>query len=297
MTIYDPANSLGALPPDQIAQYLADIGDIEGAKAFTSGAVAGQSFPFSSPSPFAQTGMVIGFIPPGNEKLRDVSGLSDVHADPQLIGKRIKITFDKFHVASYPGIGTHSILCEFSGKNQVAGETEELTFARRFEARDNSGPSIAGTPIFMGINVGQDGISFKGRTVNVKSNLDEVILATLDTPAFKSGLALLNTAQPALKPLTSLAAAAVDMTLKRRNNIQVHCFDMGLDFSQGSTSARLRHGSYVVVQTDDGAAWGWDHYVWNSDGHVLQHRSEPSKKLGFNYMVFGVAAFSDASSA
>ena len=97
-----------------------------------------------------------------------------------------------------------------------------------------------------------------------------------------------------LKPLTSLAAAAVDTTLKRKKNVQVHSFDLGLDFAGGASSARLRHGSYVVMQTDSGANWEWNQFVWNTDGLALQYRAEPERQLDFNYMVFGVSAFSDA---
>ena len=171
---------------------------LEGAKEFAQGMAGGQNLAFWITKPYSQTGMVIGFIPHRGGKTSDVSGISQIQGDRALVGKRIKITLDKFHVAKYPGCGVHTILCEFSGKNQVPGEAEELTFALRFKARDNSGPSIAGAPIFMGITVSEDGISFKGRTVNVENSVDETILATLDTPAFKNGLALLNTAQPAL---------------------------------------------------------------------------------------------------
>lgn len=294
MRNYDISDSLGSRSQDKIAKYLTEIGDLEGAKEFTQGMAGGQNLAFWTTKPYSQTGMVIGFIPPGGGRISNILGLSQVEGDRALINKRIKITLDKFHVANYPGQGVHTILCEFSGKNQVPSETEELTFALRFKSRDNSGPSIAGAPIFMGITVSEDGISFKGRIVNIESSVDETILATLDTPAFKSGLALLNTAQPALKPLTSLAAAAVDTTLKRKKNVQVHCFDLGLDFAGGATSARLRYGSYVVIQTDSGATWDWNQFVWNTDGLALQYRADPEREFDFNYMVFGATAFSDA---
>ena len=294
MRSFDVGDSLGSRPQDQIAEYLTEIGDLDGAKHFSQGSAGGQNLAFWTAKPYSQTAMVIGFVPPDQAVPTEIVGISKVQGDRALVGKRIKITLDKFHVANYPGLGTHKILCEFAGKNQVPGETEELTFALRFEARDNSGPSIAGAPIFMGITVGQDGISFKGRTINVENSLDETILAALNTPAFKSGLALLNTAQPALKPLTSLAAAAVDSILKRKKNVQVHSFDLGLDFGGGATSARLRHGSYLVVQTDGGGTWDWTQFSWNTDGISLQYRDDPQRPLEFNYMVFGITAFSDS---
>jgi hypothetical protein len=240
--------------------------------------------------------MVLGFIPPG-PGAGQIVGISTIQGDHAMIGKRIKITLDRFFVAKYPGHGRHNVLCEFTGKNQVPGETEELSFALRLETRDNSSPAIAGAPIFMGIMVAADGISFKGRTVNVRNSVDDLVMATLDAPAFKNGLTLLHTAQPALKPLTSLASATVGAIVKRGQNVQVHCFDLGLDFVGSATSARLRHGSYVVVQTDDASNWNWSDYEWNVNGMALHPAGQPEVTPDFNYMVFGVSPFSDALAA
>ena len=151
---------------------VAVLGDKEEERFFVPDA-GGQSATFFS-RPYACTGMVLGFIPPG-PSASQVTGISTVQPDHSLVGQRIKITLDKFFVAKYPGYGLHSVLCEFSGKNQAAGETEELSFAMRFDTRDNSGPAIAGAPIFMGLTVAPDGISFKGKTVNVRNSGDEMV--------------------------------------------------------------------------------------------------------------------------
>ncbi len=291
MTHFDVGNLLGARSPDQIAQYLTEIGDLEAALEFTQAAASGQSLSLFS-KPYTQTGMVIGFIPPGGGRVCPVIGTSQVTADTRLIGKPIKITLDKFYVAEYPGNGKHSILCEFSGKNQVIGEAEPLSFALQLEARDQSAAAIAGAPIFMGLQVAADGISFKGKTINVKSSLDDAIVQALDAPAFKSGLTLLHTAQPALKPLTALSAAIVRAVVSKRKNVEVHCFDLGLDFGRGATSTRLRCGSYIVVQTDT-QNWDWSQYEWNTDGTALQVKGNSGLQTDFNYMVFGVAEFSN----
>jgi len=289
MPNYDKNDSLGSRNDDDIAAYLISIGDKKEARYFVQDA-SGQSSSFLN-RPYQSTGMVLGFIPQGS-KASEVKSIASVSADHTLIGKRIKITLDKFFVAKYPGFGTHSILCEFSGKNQVPGETEELSFAMRFEARNNSGPAIAGAPIFMGLTVAPDGISFKGKTVNVKNSGDDLVMAVFETPAFKSGLTLLNTAQPALKPLTSLATATVNAIAKRSSNVQIHTFDLGLDFDGSATSARLCCGSYIVVQTDEGSSWDWSEYEWNSSGMALHPKGQANVTPQFNYMVFAVSPFS-----
>lgn len=291
MSSFNAGDSLGSLSPDEIAAYLQDIGDEEEARKFLAGA-GGQAWnPFHPP--YSHTGMVLGFIPP-DQGATQVQGISTVSGDQGLIGKKIKVTLDKFYVANYPGHGKHTVLFEFTGKNQATGKAEELTFALRFEASDGTGASITGAPVFLGLTVAKDGISFKGRTVNVKSSLDDFLLATLNTPAFRAGLTLLSTAQPALKPLSSLATAAVGAVLTRKQNKQIHSFDLGLDSAGSATSARLRLGSYVVVQTDDAATWDWTHYEWNPDGLALHPAGRPSEKIDFNYVVFAVSPFFDS---
>jgi hypothetical protein len=291
---FDSSDSLGALSSSKISEYLTDIQDIDDAGYFSQGAVSGQGF-LTAKKPYTHTGFILGFIPPNaapSDRTSEIVGISQIQGDKQIVGKRIKISLDKFYVHDYPGLGQHSILCEFSGKNQVAGETEELRFAVRFNAGDKASASLSGVPIFMGVTVGSDGISFEGRTINVSNTLDEVVLATLESPAFKNGLALINAAQPALKPFSTLAAAAVKSTLARKKNAQIHNFNLGLDFAAGATSARLRHGSYVVIQSDDSSGWNWDDFEWSRDAMSLQAKSGSARLVDFNYMIFGVSEFS-----
>ena len=57
----DTGNLLGARSPDQIANYLTDIGDLDAAREFTLAAAGGQSLALPS-KPYTQTGVVIGFM-------------------------------------------------------------------------------------------------------------------------------------------------------------------------------------------------------------------------------------------
>lgn len=293
MSIHEEPQPLSAWSDQDVVAYLDRIGDHKEARHFVSDAGGQAAGLFSRP--WKSSGMVLGFIPHGSAR-NQIAGISTVKGDRSLINQRIKITLDKVFIAKYPGLGDHEVLCEFSGKNQVTGETEELAFALRFIAGDNSSPAIAGAPIFMGLTVAPDGISFKGKTVNVKSSGDRQVLDILDTAAFKSGLTLLHTAQPALKPLTSLATATVNAIAKRAENAVVHKFELGLDFDGSATSARLKYGSYIVVQTDEGNSWDWSDYEWNINGMGLHPKGKPSEKPHFNYMVFAVSPFSPAVS-
>lgn len=286
MSFHDEPQPLSAWSDQEVFAYLKKIGDDDEARHFMPEA-AGQAAGLFS-RPWRCAGMVLGFIPPGSTNSQ-IASISSIQGDRSLINQRIKITLDKVFISKYPGLGDHEVLCEFSGKNQAPKETEEVAFALRFIAGDNSSPAIIGAPIFMGLTVAPDGISFKGKTVNVKSTGDELVLNILDTPAFKNGLRLLDTAQPALKPLTSLATATVKAIANRDKNALVHEFELGLDFEGSATSARLRCGSYIVVQTDDGNSWDWADYEWNTSGMGLHPKGNPCEKPHFNYMVFAVS--------
>jgi hypothetical protein len=286
---FDSAENLGALSPAEVGEYLRQIKDYEGAAPFMPGGVQPQALSLLDRA-YLHTGMIMGFIGPRQNGAKvSIAAINTVQGDARLIDKQVKIAMDKFYVHSYPGTGKHSILCEFAGKNQVAGETEELRYALRFEALDRSGASISGVPIFLGLTVGPNGIAFVGKTVNVRSETDDVILEAIDSPAFKNGLSLIAVAQPALKPLAGLASAAVKAVAKRSSNRQVHVFNLGLDFGGSATSARLQLGTYIVVQTND-TSWDWSRYYWESNSQNIKSRQD-SQVPSVNYMAFSVTEY------
>lgn len=294
-TRFSAADSLGSLDHFQIEEYLREIGNDASANELLHTGVTGQGVSFLSKA-YNKTGLSIGYVAPdaSMENLAGIVGATSLTADDQLVGSRIKITLDKFYVHAYPGLGEHRVLCEFAGKNQVSDDVgeEELRFALQTTVRDNESASISGHPIFVGVTVGKDGISFEGRTINIGSSTDDVILQTLESSAFKGGLSLLTTVQPALKPFAGLSASVVKATLERKKNKQIHNFNIGLDFGSNATSARLCVGSYVAAQTD-GGRWDWSAYAWDRESMTIVDRDKPCKPVTLNYIVFGISKFSD----
>lgn len=287
---FDDSLSLGAMSPEAIASYLTEIGDDEGAAMLRLANSAGQG---SSPMfrPHLQTGVRVGFVPNSSDAELDIVSGSSVTPDHALVGSRIKVTLDRFYIHSFPGFGEHQILCEFAGRNQCQDETEEVRFALTVAARDGSGAAVSGIPIFVGLSVSKDGLAFRGKTVNVRNSSDEWLLDALGSDIFRGGLSLITTAQPVLKPFVKLAAEAVASTVKRRRNAQVSAFDLGLDFSASSTSAKLRLGSYVIVQGDAGT-WNWRDVKLQRDSNTVVGKSN-DEPLGHNYMILGIStAFS-----
>nr|WP_321272733.1 hypothetical protein [Alcaligenes faecalis] len=288
---FNANNSLGAQPSQAIADYLLDIGAIDDAGLFTGGGVDAQGALFPDP-PYKHTGMVVGFLSPEG-KIVSASGLEP---DRLLINQRIRVTLDRFYVESYPGSGNHTIVCEFNGKNQVQHDAEALKFATKLVVADQAAAASVNVPIFLGLTVSADGLAFEGRTINVRSNGSEAILDALESSVFRSGLALINLAQPALKPFVSLAAATIKTLESRSRNKQVHHFNLGLDFSDRPTSTCLRLGTYIIAQAD-ATDWDWASFEWSPDSMLLRdRRKNAGQSVGFNYTVIGISRFESAIS-
>ena len=295
---FNVADSLGSLPPAAIAKYLREIGDTKGAGVMAAGGAARAQNILRPRAPYTITSSQLGFIAPvAGESTAAIVGATVIDADPTLIGTQIKISFDAAYIYEYPGFGKHQILCEFVGKNQIRGETEALRMALRFSSTDKAKASVLGVPIFLGLTVGPNGIAFEGRSVNVKSDGDETLLEVLDTAAFKSGLSLVSSVQPGLKPLVGLVQGAVKMVASRSSNCQVHNYNLGLDFASTSTSARLRCGSYVVAQVND-EEWNWDDFEWDRGSDALRRKkTRGDKAIDFNYMVISVSPYTHVVTA
>ncbi|MEW6391118.1 MAG: hypothetical protein AB1542_11935 [Pseudomonadota bacterium] len=284
-------NNLGAKSPKAVAAYLKLIGDHDAADRVEALAAGGQAlnWPWGD-DVWGYTGILMGYIAPEDENNTGViQNAVQIQPDTSLRDSRIKIALERFWVSRYPGAGTHEILCEFTGKNQIAGEAEEMRFTLKTSAKNQSSAAVMGAPIFLGASVGKNGIAFEGKTINVRSNTDDELLSALESGPFKQGLTLLTVAQPALKPFVGLAGSLVGAVLKRSENKQIYWFKLGLDFNQSQTSAKLRHGSYVVVQGDQ-SNWSWDAVKWDAGAQQVVTKAD-NKPIPFNYLIFRVSPF------
>jgi hypothetical protein len=276
----------------EIVAYLREIEDEEGAARLERQALRPQGQGLGAallPTKYLRSGVVVGFVPNGGEQRRGIVDANTIEPEVALRGRRVKVTLDQFFVQEYPGIGTHRILCEFAGQNQIADDTEELRFTLMVEAADRQPAAVVGKPIFMGLTIGDDGMNFRGQTVNVCSRTDDLILDALNGDAFKGGLTLAATLQPALKPFVGLATNVVKAAIKRARNMPVFKFDIGLDFNARNLSARLRRGSYVIVQTSE-AEWDWSRFVFAMETRRVLRRKDDGS-LEANYLVIGIDDF------
>jgi hypothetical protein len=205
----------------------------------------------------------------------------------------VKIALNQLRVADYPGGGTHRVLFDFYARNQVPGGTEELHFNATYRIRAGERAAIAGYPIFVGLNVGSEGVAFRCHTVNVKNDADEEFLDLLEGDVFKGGLKLVTMAQPAIAPLADMALGLTKAVAKRHRNVSVQDFYLGLDFAGTDMGARLAQGDYVAVQVPERLrrVWRWDDWIFDPDSGLVIDRSDDTKLIPYNYVVFGVSRY------
>lgn len=298
---FDDIPVLGRLAPAAAAARLREVGDVSTAEALERESERAASVAFGEERcwwpfddrPWQHTAHAFGHIapaPPGADVL-PIRHAGDIVPDASLKGARIKLTLDRLRVASYPGIGTHRILFDFYAQNQVAGGVEHLHFNATYRARDGEHVAVINYPLFIGLNVGSDGLSFRCFTVNVQNESDEAFLGFLESDVFRAGLKLASVAQPAIAPLSGMAVGLTRAIATRNRNVPVQDFYMGLDFSNVPTGARLAEGAYLAVQIPETllAAWCWDDWVYGPRHGQVVSRADPGRVLPYNYIVFGVS--------
>ncbi|ALJ36353.1 hypothetical protein AMK58_13540 [Azospirillum brasilense] len=123
--------------------------------------------------------------------------------------------------------------------------------------------------------------------MNVASAIDKGLAAIFDNDVFKQGLKLTTEVQPALAPFVSMAQGVTKSILSRSENVRVQEFSLGLDFAPSATSAKLREGSYVVVQAPE-EAWSWSDWSYDIQSNRVFGGADMSAPP-YNYIIFSIS--------
>lgn len=303
-TWFDDLPVLGALPPQEAAAKLREVGEVETAAALEAapgevmrGPVFGRRgirWPFGDKA-WQHTAHAFGYLapaPPGSDPL-PIQHAGNIPADATLKKARIKITLDGLRVADYPGGSTHRVLFDFYAQNQAPGKVEHLHFNAAHRVREGQRAAILGYPIFVGLNVGAEGVAFKCFTVNVGNEADEAFLGFLESDVFKEGLKLASTVQPAIGLFSETALGLTRAIASRNKNVPVQDFYLGLDFSHIATRARLAEGSYLAVQIPETiqTVWDWSDWVYNPVNGRVVNKDDPARLIPYNYVVFSISRY------
>lgn len=300
-TSFEQLQVIGKLSPSLAATKLREIGEAQAAdeldqyitlqeRQVSFGAVD-FIWPFQDKA-WQYTSHAFGYIAPappdgGMEKILHAG---NIVPDASLKNASVRITLDRLRVASYPGGNTHRILLDFYARNQVAGGTEDLHFNATYRVFEGQQAGVIGYPIFVGLNVGSEGLAFKCFTVNVKNDDDEKFLSFLDSDVFKAGLKLSTVVQPALAAFTGMAVGITKGIAERNRNVPVQEFYMGLDFSNSAAGARLAEGSYLAVQIPDTnqTQWDWNAWAYNRANGQVVSTSDANLMIPYNYIIFSI---------
>jgi hypothetical protein len=243
-------------------------------------------------APYRFTTHAFGYIPKTQAnatKPVEIKYAGNIAADQSLKNSQIRVTLDRLRVADYPGDGMHHILFDFYAQHQVnADQREDLHFAQTYRVQEGQQAGIIGYPVFVGLNVGAEGVAFKCYTINVKNDDDEKLLGFMDSDIFKNGLKLIQGVNPILPIVTNFATGITKAIAGRNRNIPVQDFYMGLDFTNVATRARLAEGSYIAVQAPI-TGWDWSKWVYvPTTGEILSN-DDSRQPIPYNYVVFGVS--------
>ena len=293
----------GRQAPLRLAAKLRELGDfdtaemIEGAerRATDPSLSFGVLESLFKPKPWQHTAHAYGYLavaPAGAQRLA-IQHAGNIEADPTLKNARLKITLNRLRVAGYPGGGQHRILFDFYAQNQLPALTEDLHFHSTVRAREGEEAAVIGYPVFLGLNVGLEGVSFRCYTVNVKNDDDEAFLDFLESDIAKTGLRLATVAQPSLGPFVKLAMGVTKSIAQRNRNVPVQDFYVGLDFAGTTMGARLAQGDYIVVQIPEHlqSVWDWSEWVYDQNNGRIVNRADPGQLIPYNFIVFGVSRY------
>ena len=297
---------IGKLPPEQAIEKLREVGEDDVAdmlemtqevetKSFRGPGAGLRGWLHLQDRPWEHTAHTFGYLAPaahGNDAL-PIHPIGNIPADLTLKHSRIKITLSRLRVVAYPGGGMHRVLIHFFAQNQAPNSRENVHFNSTYRVREGEHAGISGYPIFVGLHVGDEGLSLHCHTINVKNDQDEGFLNFLESDVFKAGLKLVNTAQPVIAPFSALALGITKTIAKRNRNISVQDFSLGLDFSTIALDGRLAEGSYLAVQMPENqqARWNWQDWAFHPGIGQVVKRSDPQQLIPYNYLIFSISRY------
>lgn len=304
----DEFEMLGSQPPQIVAEKLREIGDDEAAQEYEELAQKTErgerGFEFFSPRNWLNTQHQIGFIPrfePGSQRYQKIVSASNLEPNMNLQNQRINVRLDRLRVFDYPrplinfGANVHTILFTFEARNQISSGSEPVVFNQTYRARTGQDVADIGNPIFIGLNVGSNGVGFTCETINVGNSNDEKLVGAITSQATTTGLNLLETAQPALVPFVSLAKELGMALASRSQNIPVQKIRLGLDFDRGAPGIRLAIGSYIVSQVPTPDEITWNDWSYDTENGTIVKTNPPisgqakPEILPYNTIVFRVS--------
>ena len=294
---------IGNLPPDVAAVKLREVGEDEIARALEEAPEAApqtfgvlSAFGIGRDRAWQHTAHAVGYLAPVDgpqTDLLEIQHAGNIAPHETLKGGRIKLTLDGLRVADYPGRGTHHVLFDFAARNQTGKTTEQLHFHTTCRVREGEQAAVLGRPVFVGLQVGGEGLFLQCATVNVLNEDDETLLKFLDGDAFKNGLQLLTTAQPVLAPFAALTVGLTETIAARNRNVAVQTVDMGLDFSRIPMRPKLAEGSYIAVQIPETmeTVWSWEDWRYDPMNGRLVSEEEPDELIPYNYFVVSISPY------
>ena len=297
-SLFDDVPVVGLWDSESVEQQLASLESIEVSDRYTDSLLSETGFNHQQIAScnnklYLCTEHIFGFIESGPYTSDTVSIVhaGTIEPDTSLRNSRIKITLDRLRVADYPGKGEHEVLFDFYAQNQIGGETEHVHFHQKYRVLEGSGAGVIGYPIFIGLNVGAEGVSFVGYTINVRNKGSSKFLRFLDSDESRSGLKFIDSLNPAIPTLSKLAIGITKMVANTRHNVPVQDFFLGLDYSDISTRARLAEGSYIVVQVPDKASINWNDWAYLRSRGILYSKKNATLDIPFNYVIISVTRY------
>ncbi len=302
---FDNIPVIGNLPPEQAIIKLREVGEYEAAERLemaekrpVRGSEQGKKrWPFQDKL-WQHTSHTFGYIPSrsGSHDPQPIRHIEAIDPDLSLRDACIKITLNRLRVASYPGGGMHRILLHVCAQNQIQGLTEPVHFNTTYRVQEGGSAGIQGYPLFVGLNVGHEGVTLKCRTINIHNDQDEALLSFMESDTFKAGLRIISTAQPVIAPFSEMALGLAKALATRNRNHAVQDFSLGLDFNTLPLSGCLAEGAYLAVQVPEKlhVAWDWEEWVYMPTKGRVVKRNDHQQLIPYNYLVFGISRYEKA---